>query len=593
MKKRPLLTRIRYTTALFLAGVLTVSSLTGCLKKKEKKSLSDIKVDTCIAETGRLEISTDYIATLSPNLTVDVVPLAAGTVEQIPVKVGDRVREGDLLCQLDDTSADLSVQSARDAVKSARAGKEAAQSQTDTAKIQADANVKTLKKTLKTYKSSLDTAEKQLEKLKNSRNTVKKSQAAAQKTLAAAKKRFKTAQRLLVQFEAFLNNNPDCKTTAGLTAAATTVSYVPQTPSQPVPAAAPDNPAAENNAQAQGNNNPAADNNAQAQGNNYPAAGPDSSVDAAASQAKQKQAQALMSALTEAGLTVEYLRTTGLEALKGDAEDAQTAFTGSGSGLSQLDTSIATLKTNISQLKGQISATKDSLATAEKLAEAASAGSEVYDAQIEAAKTGVEAAQYQKDLYRLTAPINGIVDAVNVKEHGMASQGLAAFTISEKDSMIAAFYVTEDVKNFLKIGDQAALIRKEDDEQAQDLGHIISIGTAVDPQKGLFKVEAEFVTTGQKELSSGSSVKLSIVSNAVSGELLIPYDSVYYDDGQAYVYKVTDGKALRTDIETGLFNEKYITVASGLAEGDCIITTWASGLKDGAKVKVMSGEDSK
>lgn len=579
MKKRPLLTRIRYTTALFLAGVLTVSSLTGCLKKKEKKSLSDIKVDTCIAETGRLEISTDYIATLSPNLTVDVVPLAAGTVEQIPVKVGDRVREGDLLCQLDDTSADLSVQSARDAVKSARAGKEAAQSQTDTAKIQADANVKTLKKTLKTYKSSLDTAEKQLEKLKNSRNTVKKSQAAAQKTLEAAKKRFKTAQRLLVQFEVFLNDNPDCKTTAGLTAAATTVSYVPQTPSQPVPAAAPDNPAA--------------DNNAQAQGNNYPAAGPDSSVDATASQAKQKQAQALMSALTEAGLTVEYLSTTGLEALKGDAEDAQTAFTGSGSGLSQLDTSIATLKTNISQLKGQISATKDSLATAEKLAEAASAGSEVYDAQIEAAKTGVEAAQYQKDLYRLTAPINGIVDAVNVKEHGMASQGLAAFTISEKDSMIAAFYVTEDVKNFLKIGDQAALIRKEDDEQAQDLGHIISIGTAVDPQKGLFKVEAEFVTTGQKELSSGSSVKLSIVSNAVSGELLIPYDSVYYDDGQAYVYKVTDGKALRTDIETGLFNEKYITVASGLAEGDCIITTWASGLKDGAKVKVMSGEDSK
>ena len=105
-------------------------------------------------------------------------------------------------------------------------------------------------------------------------------------------------------------------------------------------------------------------------------------------------------------------------------------------------------------------------------------------------------------------------------------------------------------------------------------------------------MEAEFVTTGQKALSSGTSVKVSIVSNAVSSQLLIPYDSVYYDDGQAYVFRVVDGKAIRTDIETGLFNQDFIVAESGLTAGDVIITTWASGLKDGAEVTVVNGEGS-
>ena len=44
-------------------------------------------------------------------------------------------------------------------------------------------------------------------------------------------------------------------------------------------------------------------------------------------------------------------------------------------------------------------------------------------------------------------------------------------------------------------------------------------------------------------------------------------------------------------METGLFNQKDIAILSGLTEGDSIISSWASGLKDGASVEVMSGED--
>ena len=595
--------------ACLLTCILAASGLSGCRKTEKKVTSNNIKVDTAIADIGRLEISTDYIGTLSPNVTIDVIPLVAGTVEYLPVKVGDRVEAGDLLCQLDDTSADLSVQSARDAVATARAGKEAAEIQSDSAKIQADSNVKTLEKTLKGYKDSLKTAQKQLDKLKESRKNIQKASAAAEQAYLAAKKRYRDAETILIQFEDFLNKNPDCKTTPGLTAAATPVPEIPSVDPVPVPTDTSDAAGqdGQGNAGGEGDQDGSQTVGGDTAGSGSQTAGGDttgsgsqtadgdaagSGTSSAADQAKQRQAQALLEALTEAGLTVEYLGSTGIRTLNEDVDDVKSSYSGVGTGLSQLDANISTLKTSISQLKAQISTTEASLKSARKLAKAASAGSDAYDAQIEAAKTGVEAAEYQKDLYRVTSPIDGIVDAVNVKEKALAAQGLAAFTISEKDSMIVTFYVPEDVKNFLRIGDRVTLFREGDKEDPEVPGHITLIGTAVDPQKGLFKVEAEVITTGQKELSGGSSVKLSVVSNAVEGEIVIPYDCVYYDDGQAYVYLVTDGKAVRTDITTGLFNQNKITVTSGLNAGDCVITTWASGLKDGAKVEIISGEES-
>ena len=604
---------LKRTGAVLISGLFAITAFSGCQKQEETAALADIKVETAVAEYGTLEISTDYIGTLSPNLTVDVMPLMAGTVEKVAVEVGDRVKSGDLLAQLDDTSADLSVRSAEDAVDSAKAGKDAAGSQARSAKMQADANVKTMKTTLKGYEDSLKEAEKQLKKLKDSKSSIKSAQKQAQKSYIDTKKRYKTAQALQIQFQAFLDANPDCRTTAGLTAAATAV---PVTfPSTEAPGAG----GSQNNSNGAGITDNSGvqipDSNQMPDSSQFPDSNqvPDSSqfpdfsqntdntgnqagtgesssqTDAAARLAKQKQAQALMKALTGAGITVEYLTDNGVNALKEDVADGETAYNGASSGLTQLETSITTLETNIKQLKGQIKATKESLKTAQEMADAASVDMSVYDAQIAAAKTGVDAAKYQKDLYRLTAPIDGVVDAVNIKENGMAAQGYAAFTISEKDSMVADFYVTEDVKNFLKLGDKVSLLKRDDEEKVENLGHITLINPTADLQKGLFKVEAEIVTTGQSQYSNGSTVKLSIVSNAVSGQILIPYDSVYYDDGQAYVYKVVNNQALRTDIETGLFNQEYITVTAGLVPGDNIITTWASGLKDGAEVTLMNG----
>ena len=286
---------------------------------------------------------------------------------------------------------------------------------------------------------------------------------------------------------------------------------------------------------------------------------------------------------------MEYISETGLKILSENVDEAKTLFTNASSGSGQMDSSIATLESTVDQLQAQVDVARANIRASKKAVEAASAGTSVYDAQIRAAETGVESARYQQSLYTIVSPISGVVETVNVSKDEMAPQGVPAFTISEKKTMEASFYVTEDVKNYLKVGDP---VRTEVDEDGNySPGKIIGIDTAVDPQRGLFKVKAEIYPANRSDYSSGTSVNLLVVSNSAQNQILIPYDAVYYENGQAYVFVIKNGVAVRKNVETGIYDANKIVITDGLSPGNRVVTSWASGLKDGAEVEIVDSSD--
>ena len=526
--------------ALAMSVALTAGMLSGCGAKDKEVMSTAIHVDTQTAEVGTLELKGNYIGTASPNNSVDVTPMVSGVVEKVNVKVGDTVKEGDVLCQFDDTSAQLSLDSAKSSVDTAEAGKKSASEQKDIAAQQSKSSIDALQESLSAYKKSLTKAKKQLKQLKSSKSKLEKAMNDAKNAYSSSKTLYKTAETLYINYKSFLNSNPDCQTTAGLTAAMT------------------------------------------------PVAGEDGLSDA--QNQKAQTASALMKSLNSAGLTVEYLSDSGLNSLKENSSDAETAYNTAASSYKEAASGITSLESSIDTLETQIDTTESSIKSAQKAQSmTSSAGDDVYDAQISAAEIGVESAEYQKDLYTIKAPIGGVVEAVNVTKDEMFATGVApAFTISGKQTMLVTFYVTEEVKDFLQAGDA---VEVENNGQTFR-GSISSIGTAVDAQKGLFKVEAQIYVSEGKSISTGVSVSLSLVTASVKDNILIPYDAVYYENNQAYVYCVEDGKAVRVDVTTGLYNEDTIAIESGLEEGDEVITSWASGLKNGAEIAEAEKTDS-
>ena len=93
-------------------------------------------------------------------------------------------------------------------------------------------------------------------------------------------------------------------------------------------------------------------------------------------------------------------------------------------------------------------------------------------------------------------------------------------------------------------------------------------------------------------LSAGSTVKIYVVSDHVEGAVTVPVDAVYYEGGDAYLYVAEDGSegsvVHKVPVETGLFDDEWIEILSGIGMGEQVITTWSSELYEGSLVNVVS-----
>ena len=205
---------------------------------------------------------------------------------------------------------------------------------------------------------------------------------------------------------------------------------------------------------------------------------------------------------------------------------------------------------------------------------------------ISAAQLAVEQAQEGLDTYVITAAIGGVVENVNVKVHDFATASNPAFVISNKDTMVATYYVSEDVRNTFSIGQQIEIEK----DGSMYKGEVIEIGGTIDATTGLFKIKAS-INGDTSAMLSGTKVKITTATYHEENAIIIPYDAVYYDGTQAYVYTVVDGKAKKTNITTGLYDVEEVVVKDGLSKDDIVITTWSAQLREGVTVSVKVEEE--
>ena len=69
-------------------------------------------------------------------------------------------------------------------------------------------------------------------------------------------------------------------------------------------------------------------------------------------------------------------------------------------------------------------------------------------------------------------------------------------------------------------------------------------------------------------LLSGTKATVMTDTYHEQNVVIIPYDSVYYDGAQAYVYTVVEGKAKKTNVSTGLYDIEQIVITEGLTKED-------------------------
>ncbi|MDE6016065.1 MAG: efflux RND transporter periplasmic adaptor subunit [Acetatifactor sp.] len=204
---------------------------------------------------------------------------------------------------------------------------------------------------------------------------------------------------------------------------------------------------------------------------------------------------------------------------------------------------------------------------------------EQLNTSLQLAKVAVDSAELALSYYQVTTPISGKVLGKNVEVNGMATSASPAYTIAGEDTMVVTFQVSESIMNTLQKNQKIKVERNG----AEFDGVITEVGNAVNPQTGLFQIKAAVQANGQ-ELPSGVSVKITSDTYTADNEIIIPYDAVYYETDGSYVYVVKDGRAVKTYVTAGIFDDSSIEIVEGISEGDVVITTWSPRLIDGVEV---------
>lgn len=231
--------------------------------------------------------------------------------------------------------------------------------------------------------------------------------------------------------------------------------------------------------------------------------------------------------------------------------------------------------------KASLDAAKNGLNATQSTIQSALAGVEAAKAGVEAAQVGVASAEYQLSLYRLTSPISGTVESVNVISDNFTPSGTVAFVISNANNKTVTFYVTDEVIKHISAGQSVTVSARNNTYT----GAISEISGIVDPATGMFRVKA--LIDDAKDLPDGLSVSVTTVSDTAKDAIVVPSDALYFDNGIAYVYTVHDNTAHRTDVEVALYTKETTAISGGLADSDVIITSWSSSLKDGSPLNIV------
>lgn len=536
-------TNIKHVAAALCSCTLLAAGLTAC-GSTEAESVMDptVAVQVQNVRRGSIELQGTYVGSVSAAESVNVIPLVQGaTVESVNVAVGSEVKQGQVLAKLDSTSADLTAKNAQAAYNSALAQAQGALGG------QWKTNIYSAERGIDQLDDNIDNMNDQIDKLEDQKNQINngyKNAKIAYETLNGANESYKK----LKQTEVSVQVNEKNKQILGLpenSSGSTTLKIVEDYEKlEKLAALGEESGISEQQLTA---------------------------VRAVMNYVNAQKAAGLEDAAIWASLTDDNVKTA-----KKGCEEAEAAVSNLESSIEQLETQRDSLKAQKETAEGTLDITQSE--TYNETVASLQAG-------LAQAQVGLDSAAYQQSLYTLTAPISGTVESVGLTKNGMASASSIAFTISNKNTMQVTFYVTEDVRDEFTAG-QAVTVSRGSSTYG---GTITEIGNAVDMQKGLFKVKATIYD--MPDLASGVTASITTTCHSAKDVIVIPCDAVYYENGDAYVFVARDGTAVKTPVETGIYDDQNIAITSGLIEGQQVITTWSANLIDGCAITVPGQEE--
>ena len=209
-----------------------------------------------------------------------------------------------------------------------------------------------------------------------------------------------------------------------------------------------------------------------------------------------------------------------------------------------------------------------------------------------------ENAMDKLDDYTITAPISGTVVTKNIKEGDKldnSNMSTEMAVIYDMSSLECELSVDElDIKN-VEIG-QSVIITSDAVEGKVYHGEVQNVSINGTTLNGVTTYPVTVVITDfDEDLLPGMNIDVEIITSQVKDVLTIPLTAV----NRGNVVYIKGKKTEETDkapdgyksikVETGVYNNEYIEIKSGLKEGDIVYTPQIQSSREGSAIEEMMG----
>ena len=251
--------------------------------------------------------------------------------------------------------------------------------------------------------------------------------------------------------------------------------------------------------------------------------------------------------------------------------------------LVQLDNSV--LNQNILQAETQVSLNK-TLFDRQKNLWDQKIGTEVQFLQaqtaLQSSQKQVSALRQQADMYRITSPINGSIDQMDLKLGQVAQPGSTGIRIVNADILKVKADVPESYAGSVNTGNEVKILVPDANDSL--VTKVTFAAKVIDPTSRSFGVEVKLPE--RKTLRPNMTAIIQIANYSKANAIVIPVKAIQKSEDGDYVFINKDGVAKRVNVKVGTTYGGQSEILSGLNSGDQLVTEGASDIEDGDKIKV-------
>jgi membrane fusion protein (multidrug efflux system) len=205
---------------------------------------------------------------------------------------------------------------------------------------------------------------------------------------------------------------------------------------------------------------------------------------------------------------------------------------------------------------------------------------------LKVAEAALQLAEAKLAKMEMRAPFSGVIGLRVVSLGDYVKEGADLVNLESIDTLKVDFRVPETYLKQVQVGQSLALTLDAVPGRTFD-GKVFALNPLFDAAGRSIVIRA-VVRNPDTSLRPGMFARVRLFTREAKDALVVPDGALVPSGDEQYVYRVVDGKAVRTKVEIGQRREGVVEVLQGLDPADVIVTAGHLKIRDGTAVTVAA-----